>query len=698
LKNSNGVAVIVVSHTEDHSESINAALRDAGHAAHCCRIAEIGELSAVMESRDTDLVVLFNIDGEDTVQRAARICNAHNARIPLLVAADTVDEGRIAEVMNHGARDLISLRNIARLQHVAGRELRAFQIERSLEQVMNSAQQFKHELNSLKEVSVEAIADVQEGIIVHTNPAWLDLFGYPEDTDLMGTPIMDICSRTDQPALKGGIVACQRGKWDDNVLEIGAIDSEGNEFHVEFNLEKVEHEGDPAVRMLVKPDTQDGAAPAALLEKTLQRDQVTGFYNRKHFLDTAAERLEEPPQGGMRAVAFVRIDRFSRATNDIGITGTDAVISQFAQVLRDYTQPTDLYGRFGETLFAVLLERGNMDDVESWAESFIRTIADAVFEFEKRSTVLTCSVGICEVDSEEHDFEQSLGDAERACRAARQKGGNQVALSETSGAAKQVRQTDNIWVPRIRGALMENRFRLEHQPIAGLNAEISDAYDVLVRMLDEEGNTVLPSEFMPVAERTGLTKNIDRWVIGAGLSFCLTNRAELLFVRLSRDSVLDESLPGWLQSQLERVQVTAGRVCFQVDERVAVQHLVQTQKLAAVLREMGFRFAIEHFGKSPDSEQLLGRIRLDIVKLDGSLMQGLHKNAEAQQVVKELALRAERDGVATVAERVQDANTMAVLWQLGISYIQGNYVQNSEIVIEDTSRSTVTTRALQLQS
>ena len=420
---------------------------------------------------------------------------------------------------------------------------------------MNSARQFKHELNSLKEVSVEAIADVQEGIIVNTNPAWLELFGYPEDTDLMGTPIMDICSKSDQPALKGGIVACQRGKWEDSVLEIVAIDSEGNDFRVEFNLENVEHDGEPAVRMLVKPDTQEGKAPAALLEKTLQRDQVTGFYNRQHFVGTAtAERLEQPPAGGMRAIAFVRIDRFSRATNDIGINGTDAMLSQFAQLLRDYTQPTDLYGRFGGTLFAVLVERGNMDDVESWATSFIQNVNDTVFEHEKRSTVMTCSVGVCEVDSEDGDFERAMADAERACRTARQKGGNQLSLSESSGAAKQVRQTDNIWVPRIRGALMENRFRLEHQPIAGLNKEISDSYDILVRMLDEEGNMVLPSEFMPVAERTGLTKNIDRWVIGASLSFCLTNRAELLFVRLSRDSLLDESLPGWLESQLERTE------------------------------------------------------------------------------------------------------------------------------------------------
>ena len=111
----------------------------------------------------------------------------------------------------------------------------------------------------------------------------------------------------------------------------------------------------------------------------------------------------------------------------------------------------------------------------------------------------------------------------------------------------------------------------------------------------------------PVCPRY-LTKNIDRWVIGASLSFCLTNRAEILFVRLSRDSVLDETLTGWLQSQLERTEVTASRICFEVDEQVAAEHLAQTMSLAGTLRDLGFRFAIEHFGKSPDANQILARV------------------------------------------------------------------------------------------
>lgn len=692
-----GVSVVVISDVEEHNESVNAALRNAEHATHCRRITITEDLAAAITRFEPELILLFDTGNQKDLTQCLQLCNRSQAQIPLLLVAKEVDETRISEAMRAGARDVVSLDNLMRLQSVAQRELRAHRLEKSLGRVMDSAKQFKSELHSLKQVSVEAIADVQEGIIVNVNPAWLELFGYGEDADLVGHPIMDICSKADQPALKGGIVACLRGKWQDENLSIGGLDSSSSEFHVSFCLENIVYDGDPAVRMLVKPDLSEPKTPVSLLEKAIQRDQPTGLYTRQHFLDCAEKRLSNPPNGGVRALAYLRIDRFARAANEIGILGTEDVIAQFAQLLRNFIQPTDIYGRFGGTMFTILLERGNMADVEAWAERYLAQITNTVFEFEQRSTVLACSIGICELDNSDAVFTPQLIEAERACRAARQKGGNRIEFSESSGASREVRQDDSIWVPRIRDALMENRFRLEHQPIAGLHHEIGNAYDTLVRMLDEEDNTILPSEFMPVAERKGMTKSIDRWVIGASFLFCLTNDAELIFIRLSLDSLLDESLPDWLEMQLDRSGVTARRICFEVDEAIVSGHLIQTQNLSTRLHELGFRFAIEHFGTSPDSSQLLTRIELEIVKIDGSLMQGLHKNTETQSVVKALAQQASDAGIETVAERVQDANTMAVLWQLGVSYMQGNYVQKGDIVLEDASLSTVTTRALQLQ-
>jgi diguanylate cyclase (GGDEF)-like protein/PAS domain S-box-containing protein len=617
-------------------------------------------------------------------------------KTPIVLVCNEVDEAVIATAMAAGARDAVSLNNAERLQGVAIRELRACQLEKALARVMHSASEYKRELSSLKQITVEAIADIQEGIIVSANPAWLELFGFPDDADIEGHPIMDLASKGEQPALKGGLVACERDKWRNEKLAIRGRRTDGEEFPVEFSLEKITHDDAPAVRMVVAPHgaAHAAAAPESIVEHAVWSDPVTGFYTRQHFFDALAERLQTAPKRGVRALLYIRPDRFSKAVNDVGVIGTEKIIRQIAQVMREIIQPRDIYGRFGGTIFTVMLERGTMTDVEAWIENLLRRVSSTVFEHDQHSTVLTLSAGLCEIEAERADPARLLLEAERACRTARQKGGNVVELNKSSGEAKKVRDDDTMWTPRIRSALTENRMRLEHQPVGSLNSDIENAFDTLVRIVEPNGNTILPREFMEVAERTGLSKAIDRWVIGASFSFCKANQANLLFVRLSRESVLDETLLDWVCKHVNDCGINPKQICFEVSEDVAVRHLRQVTDLANSLDQLGFRFAIEHFGLSADGRHLVNIVPMRYIKIDGSLMQGLHKDAAQQNALKKIVQIARDKNIYTIAERVQDANTMAVLWQLGISFIQGDYVQSREIVIESMSTATFMAKTL----
>ena len=176
-------------------------------------------------------------------------------------------------------------------------------------------------------------------------------------------------------------------------------------------------------------------------------------------------------------------------------------------------------------------------------------------------------------------------------------------------------------------------------------------------------------------------KNIDRWVIGASLSFVSKRKPDLLFVRLSRDSAVDVTLPQWLETQLKSTLAEPGRLCLQITEEVASRHLQQTTQLANALRARGFKFALEHYGTGEQSQSLIGTLPMDFVKIDGSLMQGLAGNPDLQRRVRTIAEAAARNNIQTVAERIEDANTMAVVWQLGVQYIQGYFVHAPEEVV-----------------
>jgi EAL domain-containing protein (putative c-di-GMP-specific phosphodiesterase class I) len=192
---------------------------------------------------------------------------------------------------------------------------------------------------------------------------------------------------------------------------------------------------------------------------------------------------------------------------------------------------------------------------------------------------------------------------------------------------------------------------------------------------------VLPSEFLAAAQRTDLMKNIDRWVVGAAMSYCAARKPHRVFVRISRDSLRDQTLGTWLQQQLRASGVDPRRIVFELPEELATKNLNETRELQALIRPLGFELAIETFGAGRDQSQLLSHVPINYVKIDGALMQGLANDRSLQEQVKGLVERAKSAGAVTIAERVEDANTMAVLWQLGVEFVQGYFVNTPEEVV-----------------
>jgi EAL domain-containing protein (putative c-di-GMP-specific phosphodiesterase class I)/GGDEF domain-containing protein len=414
---------------------------------------------------------------------------------------------------------------------------------------------------------------------------------------------------------------------------------------------------------------------------------------QRYLIAAVRERCALGMKGGVRQFALIKPDRFIEIQNAIGVLASEDFMAQLADLLRKQLTPTDLCGRFGGNGLVVLVERGTARDVETWAENIVKRVNEHVFASDDKTLAATVTVGLGLLPAANPDAGGSIvpdvggaiTDAVSAVRRGRELGGNQMYVVDKSDTDTRVQAYDKIWVKHIKSALMENRFRLVQQPIASLLGEDKGMFDVLVRMLDEQGSEVLPAEFIAAAERNDLMKNIDRWVIGASMSFAANRKASCIFVRVSKDTVLDKSLLPWLDAQLKSLRIEPKRLCIQVTEDLANQYVRQTKELAESLRKLGFRFALEHFGTGRDPLKLLADIDMNFIKIDGSLMQGLSTNQIQQQRVKGLVEAAKRRGMETVAERVEDANTMAVLWQLGVEFIQGYFVNAPEDVTMSSS-------------
>lgn len=677
-----GVPLIVIAKTPEKSEAVNRILRSGGHPVHCTLISSTDDLAEAMSQLNPEMILLFTEETGFRIGTVADLRNSWAPGAPILEVRSSLNENIIAQAMREGAKDTVSLTHTDRLIAVATRELRSFRLERALNKTLGAATQYKEQLQSFLDGSADAIAQVSEGIVVGTNAAWLELFGYPEEESLVGTPVMDLFDHQNHAAIKAALVACTQGKWNDHDLKAQGLLSDNSAISMTLQLTVADFEGEPCIRMCIPARKAEQQEPDQKLERLATLDMTTNLYNRRHFISHLTHRLTRPSRGGVTALLYITVDNFRDIINNIGALGSEDVLISFSNLLRDSVVRGDLYGRFGGTMFVAYVNRGTRQDVLAWASNLGNRVRTHVFEAGQKSISATCSIGIAELDNFSESLERLINHADQANEICRKKGGDNTHIFEMDASQDtQTIEFDKHWVRHVKGALMENRFHLVHQPIASLTDDVRDMYDVMLRMTDEKGNEVLPSNFIPAAERNGLMKPIDRWVVDAALQFCVTRKASRVFARISAESVIDETLAQWVGGKLKAARLGPGALCIEVDEAVARKHLKQTLELATRLGEVGVYFALEHFGTANDSIRLLKHLRADYVKIDGSLMQGLANNEVNQQRVTKLAQALKEKDIHSIAERVEDANTMAVLWQSGVQYMQGYYVQEPEVIL-----------------
>ncbi len=678
------ISIAVLTVNQDDVELINKTLRDAGQAVHCQWIKNPAVFDQLLRRRSFELIVL-NCDAyNDKVRQVVKQKDAYQPEIPVLAAKVKVDEKAIIAAMKQGACDLVSIQNRERLQAVVMRELRASRVERALNSTLQSATTYRKQLFDYMEGSASAIAYVQEGIITNANRSWLQLFKVAKKEDVIGLPLMDNFEVESQAAIKGAIIATTKRKWQpgEKLIAHGRVGG-GNVETLELDFQLVEFDDGNHVQIRISPPDKKPEEPTKLVHDALKRDPTTLFFHRAQFLERITKRLAKKPASGLHVLVYIKPDDFSKISGKVGLIASEEVLALFAEEVRKRLHPRDVAGRFEGTVIMALLERGNERDAEVWAQQLVEHIQQVTFKIDGREVNVTCSVGICAVSGVFENMDELVAAVAQAHRQAKAAGGNSVALNDSIDEDTKLRRHDALWVKRIKAALMEGRFRLAHLPIAGLRNDSMAMFDLLVRMIDEQGEAMLPSEFLPAAERNNLMKTIDRWIIGAAMDFCAAEEADRVLVRLSRQSMQDRTLIEWLKSEFKKHAIEPGRICLQIDEQHAARYIKQAKPMASALRSLGVAFALEHYGVDKGRIQILDILKPDYIKIDGELMHSLMSDTDMQEKVRQVVAAAAERRIETIAERVENANTMAVLFQLGIHYMQGHYVHEPEVVLQE---------------
>jgi diguanylate cyclase (GGDEF)-like protein len=692
LTQKSAISIAVLSRTQDDVQQIDSTLRRAGHPTRCLWVQTPGRFADTLQKESLELIVI-NVDQyPDPIRQVVREKEPFLPEVPVIAIAGSINEADILASMQSGACDLVSTRHPARLLAVVIRELRACRVERALNATLSSANEYRRQLKDYMQNSPTAIAYVQEGIVTDTNSAWLKLFRAGDGSEVVGLPLMDSFHSESHAAVKGALIAASRGKWQaGEVLLARSSHSENSKDTLELGFRLVALDEGPHIQISIAPRIAVVEEPTKLVHDALQRDPTTLLFHRAQFIERIGKRLQRSPKSGTYALAFIKPDNFSEIRSAVGYIDSEDILAQLAEAIRKRMHPRDFAGRFEGTVIMALLERGSERDAEVWGRQLVDNLQKHCFTIGDRQVSVTCTVGVTGISGVFGSLEEVIAAAAEAHRQGKEKGGNTSQLLEARDESTRLRKYDEMWVARIKAALQENRFRLAQLPIAGLRSDSNGMCDVLIRLIDEQGDTVVPSEFLPAANRNNLMKTIDRWMLSASMDFARDNNMDKVLIRLSRQSMQDPMLAEWLGKELGKRRCRASSLVIQITEQEAARFIKETLHKVSELRKLGVGFALEHYGLDKNRLQILDILKPNFIKLDGELMHSLMTDTSMQAAVSQLAAAASERKIETIAERVENANEMAVLFQLGVHYMQGHYVHEPEVVLQDPVQVVTTT-------
>jgi diguanylate cyclase (GGDEF)-like protein len=406
-------------------------------------------------------------------------------------------------------------------------------------------------------------------------------------------------------------------------------------------------------------------------------DPLTGLANRREFERRLKEALSEDSAFSTHTILYLDLDQFKIINDTCGHHAGDALLQQISRVMKDRLRQSDLLARLGGDEFGVLLEACTDDPALRIAEALRKSVSDFRFAWEGKVFTVGVSIGLVTFKNDAQDLADLLSDVDSACYMAKEKGRNRIHVYRSQDSQLLIRKGQMNWVARINEALENNRFILFQQKIVPLQ-EVDvdqDHFEVLVRMIDEEGTLVPPASFIPAAERYNLMPAIDFWVIRHAFAYCRSLSAKNISytcaINLSATTIGNEQLVAYICEQFRETGIAPHSICFEVTETAAIADLSSAAELIRELRQLGCRIALDDFGSGMSSFSYLKNLPVDFLKIDGGFVRNMLNDRVDRAMVTAINYIGHTMGIKTVAEFVEDEATLEKLKELEVDFAQG---------------------------
>jgi diguanylate cyclase (GGDEF)-like protein/PAS domain S-box-containing protein len=548
----------------------------------------------------------------------------------------------------------------------------AAQLERHVGELDRSRSRFRDMADNISDWLWETDVD---GRYTYSSKRAEMLLGCTPD-ELLGTRMIDLMTPEDARRLGELLDLVKRERHPFYGFEYCAARKDGGLVVLESNGSPIlDSNGNLAGYRGVTRDVTRRKDDESRLVYLAEHDPLTGLLSRQKFLDILADEIRlATPAGTPVAVLFLDLDDFKLVNDTHGHLAGDSLLRVVADILAAQSGERNYLARLGGDEFGVVLRGFGPEEARQLAKRLLAAIEAAQLVAGEAKVRLSACAGVCCFPEGGYDSETLLAHADIAMSRAKTLGHNRYHVYQTSDKdADSMRRTVN-WQTVLQDALETDNLTAEFQPIVCISGRSPRHYfEALVRLRDRDGVVHTAARFMDTAEYTGQITEIDKWMLRRVLAM-LADRACgdcCIALNLSGRSL---GTPGFEEYFLEQLAATPTRpeqLIFEVTETAAIAEMARARSFIATMKKLGYRFSLDDFGVGFSSFSHLKHLPVDQIKIDGGFIRHLESNREDQIFVRAIVQVARELGLETVAEFVGTEETLAMLFDIGIDYVQG---------------------------
>ncbi|MFS8136701.1 MAG: EAL domain-containing protein [Thermomonas sp.] len=674
--------LMLVDDQVNEAEALVSSLRNAGIAVRPLRPESLDELTQMLGQQTVDLVLAEHASTQLPFNEVAAIVMGCGRDVPLLAVLDGITDEILDSVQALGAQ-AVALRGrpqqFLKTIRTEWDDLDSRRSQRSLEA---QKRETERRCDALIDSSREPIAYIHEGMHIRANQAYLEMFGLETFDEIEGMSLLDLVSSADVDDFKKLLKRLSKGDTPPPRYELTARDIEGNGFPAVMEFTAATYEGEVCQQVIFRRQEQEQDPELARqLQELKQRDQATGLYNRATFLISLEDAVADAAsQGSAHGLLLIEPDHYAKLLDVIGLDAADDLIAAMARRL-DKAAEGAITARFGDHQLALLTLNSDHVSTKALAGRVCAAFADHVLEVGDSSLNATVSIGGVQIGEKIASTSQVLAKASQGVVSSIGVGGNRFELFDPGAVDRAEEERIAAWVARIRDALDNDAFRLDFQPVIALQGDGSEMYEVFLSMQGSDGEPVASDQWLPIAEEHTLLGHIDRWAVTNAIRLIGQRKSAgtttSVLLALSQEALQDSSMAGFIAKTLADAGVAGEQLILAIAEAKVFTNLRAAQDFTSAIAGFGARTALEKFGAGLNSLQLLQHFDPAFLKLDPQFMDDLAKSPESQQKIRNLASQASTRGIRTIAERVQDASSMSMLFSAGIDYVQGEFLASA---------------------